>query len=446
MKGENEFAATYEDIAHFVFNMGIKRTHAVSVLVGALHDRQAVNFISSKPTVFLEYLCKHTYHDDDCDLDINNHSVDYEGENDNDNDDQYMNARNDNDSDHQYMNARNDNGSHDQYLNVRNDNDNDHQYMNARNDNASDDHQYMNARNDNDNDHQYMNARNDNGSDDQYSNIRNDNDNYDQYLNVRNDNDNYDQYMNARNDNDNDDQCVNKILDLVGSDDRFLQTWQNLFVTQRNIKDESSDVVSTVTSSRCNSIIVVKIHDAMRLKPSTWLNDTIIDAFALLISNQQNDSLYSRIRIIPCATLSTSMYGKFNPSKLKMCEKLVFLVNTNNSHWFSAVVNVKAEQVDCYDSLHKPSAVEKIDMKRHDHLKEVMHFCQKHELIGNTKKWKHTYMKCPQQPNSFDCGVHLCIQAQCLAFGWPVTYDIKRMNYFRVYILNCIVQNHLIDT
>ena len=195
-------------------------------------------------------------------------------------------------------------------------------------------------------------------------------------MNARNDNDNDDQYMNAKNDHDNNDQCINKILDLVGSDDRFLQTWQNLFVTQRKIKDEPSGVVSTVTSSRCNSIIVVKMNDAMRLKPNTWPNDTIIDAFALLISNQQNESLHLRIRIIPCATLSTSMYGKFNPSKLKMCERLVFLVNANNSHWFSAVVNVKAEQVGCYDSLHEPSAVEKIDMKRHDHLKEVMHFSQ----------------------------------------------------------------------
>ena len=127
------------------------------------------------------------------------------------------------------------------------------------------------------------------------------------------------------------------------SDDRFLQTWQNLFVTQRKIKDKPSGVVSPVTSSRCNSIIVVKVHDAMRLKLSTLLNNTIIDAFALLIFNQQNESLHSRIRIIPCATLSSSMYGKFNSSKLKVCEKLVFLVNTNNSHWFSAVVNVKAE-------------------------------------------------------------------------------------------------------
>ena len=99
--------------------------------------------------------------------------------------------------------------------------------------------------------------------------------------------------------NDNDDQCINKILDLVGSDDRFLQTWQNLFVAQRKIKDEPSVVVSTVTSSRCNSIMVVKMHDEMRLKPSTWLNDTIIDAFALLISNQQNELLHLRIRIIP---------------------------------------------------------------------------------------------------------------------------------------------------
>jgi len=52
LKGENEFAATYEDIALFVFNMVIKQTRAVSVLVEALHDRQAVNFISSKPNVF----------------------------------------------------------------------------------------------------------------------------------------------------------------------------------------------------------------------------------------------------------------------------------------------------------------------------------------------------------------------------------------------------------
>ena len=140
--------------------------------------------------MFQEYLWKHTYHDDDCDLD---NRVDYEGGNDNDNDGQYMNARNDNDND--------------------------------------------------------------------------------------------DQYMNAKNDHDNNDQCINKILDLVGSDDRFLQTWQNLFVTQRKIKDEPSGVVSTVTSSRRNSIIVVKMNDAMRLKPNTWPNDTIIDAFALLISN-----------------------------------------------------------------------------------------------------------------------------------------------------------------
>ena len=233
--------------------------------------------------------------------------------------------------------------------------------------------------------------------------------------------------------------------DLVRSDDRFEQTWQNLFVIQRKIKDKPSGVVSTVTSSRCKSIIEVKIDDAMRLKPSTWLNDTIIDAFALLISNQQNESLHTRIRIIPCATLSTAMHGKFCSSKLKICEKLVFLVNTNNSHWFSAVVNVNTEQVDCYDSLHEPSAVEKIDLKKHYHLKEVMYFCQKHELIGNPKKWQQTYMKCPQQPNNFDCGVHVCMQAQCLAFDRPVTYDIGRINYFRMYILNCIVQKRLID-
>ena len=71
MKGEDEFAATYEDIAHFVFNIEMERTSAISILEEALHDRQAIDFISSKPKVFLEYLLRHARHSDDYEVYIN---------------------------------------------------------------------------------------------------------------------------------------------------------------------------------------------------------------------------------------------------------------------------------------------------------------------------------------------------------------------------------------
>jgi len=219
MKGEDEFAATNEDIAHFVFNIEMERTSAISILEEALHDRQAIDFISSKQKVFLEYLLRHAYHSDDYEVDINN--IDYEG---GDGKDRYENA------------------------------------PEAGSDNDSD--------------------INEDGVD----------------LNIGIGDDEYRCEDVPEHGSKRDDEYIDKILNLVRSDDRFVQTWQNLFVTQRKIKDKPSGVVSTVTSSRCKSIIEVKIDDAMRLKLSTWLNDTIIDAFALLISNQQNESLHTRIR------------------------------------------------------------------------------------------------------------------------------------------------------
>ena len=54
--GEEEFVATYEDIAYFEFHLGMERNVVVKVLEKALQDRQAVKFISSLPKIFFEYL------------------------------------------------------------------------------------------------------------------------------------------------------------------------------------------------------------------------------------------------------------------------------------------------------------------------------------------------------------------------------------------------------
>ena len=63
-----------------------------------------------------------------------------------------------------------------------------------------------------------------------------------------------------------------------------------------------------------------------------------------------------------------------------------------------------------------------------------------------SEDWSYAYARCPQQDNGYDCGVHACMHVLCLAVGLPVSYGASKMDDFRVYIFNSLLEGELIQT
>jgi sentrin-specific protease 1 len=201
----------------------------------------------------------------------------------------------------------------------------------------------------------------------------------------------------------------------------------------------------------------VRLQNLMCLMDREWVNDVLIDAFTILVKEYQQNytDLSGANYLFP--TLFISQYEKFGYIRVQsylghidiwQYKKMVFQRCTGG-HWFTIIVKPKLKSIEIVDSLnrasksksikHLPASVTPlVKMMEHDDEFKRNHLFQE-------KDWKLNYIMCPQQPNVYDCGVHVCIHLLVTALNITLDYEPRQMDAFRVYIYNCIVQKRLIQ-
>jgi hypothetical protein len=214
----------------------------------------------------------------------------------------------------------------------------------------------------------------------------------------------------------------------------------------------------------------VHINSLLRLKPLTWLNDEIIDAYLNLLKDRdrKKTQMFNTNCMEYCRSYfaSSQFYSKLtsyeknqfnydmdvkrwlhNPRfqlHLNEMDKLFIPINIENIHWVLVVVFVSDRKICYYDSLRG------IGGKKYttNILKWIAKECEIDNQPFNRSEWIIiNNAECPQQDNGYDCGVFLLMNVDVLCDFIPLhdkTYNATSMPHFRTKIACDIVRGELL--
>ena len=202
----------------------------------------------------------------------------------------------------------------------------------------------------------------------------------------------------------------------------------------------SQKVSETVLSTIGN--IPVTHQDLSRLRNEKWLNDNIINAFATLANNESSDKVHffasHFIYQYECSGFpAVKNYMLKNEIDINNLSFLVFPINAS-FHWFTAVADMERKLICLYDSMQPRTDPRELCYLKNSSINFVIDYLTNSMNI-QTKEWRFVYESCPQQPNSFDCGVHTCMHLYCLCHGLSMEYDATSTLSLRGYIFHCIL-------
>ena len=143
------------------------------------------------------------------------------------------------------------------------------------------------------------------------------------------------------------------------------------------------------------STISLQKRDLLLLENERWVNDKIIMAYLKLLAKEDTlifDSLiFSKIRSIGFP-MGENYIRNFS---INVFKKILFPINSNNSHWKLCHVNLESNQINMYNSLTTIYADKDLQL-----VQNIMDFWV-------TGDWDAQVIRCSQQKNGFDCGIYV---------------------------------------
>ncbi|GAA6008627.1 hypothetical protein JCM11491_003374 [Sporobolomyces phaffii] len=184
-----------------------------------------------------------------------------------------------------------------------------------------------------------------------------------------------------------------------------------------------------------------------RLRPNTWLDDSIIAFYGVLINNRmlaaektgQWGEREMKLRKVWC--FNSFFWGMYEDNGYKRVKKwtkkfdvfekdiIIFPMNIRNSHWTCAAVNIKLKRFEYYDSLGNRM------QKAHTLLRKWLQ--EEHEAKKGSpldlSDWEDYWdPNVPQQDNCNDCGVFTCAFMESLSREVDgFDFDQNQMPYLR---------------
>jgi Ulp1 family protease len=190
-------------------------------------------------------------------------------------------------------------------------------------------------------------------------------------------------------------------------------------------------------------------NDSIRtLKGNNWLDDGVINAYMSLLYSESLERDQQLYFFAPCSTLffevltspkyegDESTYNYKRVSKwtkkidLLSMDKIIVPIHVAGSHWTVACINIRDRQFEYYDSLialcgHKEYGQYVLD-RLCRYLEDEAKDKQQSTLHANRwRRFVYNEKEIPQQDNSYDCGVFVCLFARNIA-------QDKRMNFSQV--------------
>lgn len=203
-----------------------------------------------------------------------------------------------------------------------------------------------------------------------------------------------------------------------------------------------------VVMSRLGYTVTSK--DLKTVLGTNWLNDVIIDFYLGLVAEragQTPDGL--RVHALTAHFFNVlrnrgyDAVRRWTDSLDLFAVDLVLVPIHDSDHWSLAVLNISNRSFDFYDSMGR---------KNWNCYQTLMAYLRKEHKdkrnlpLSPSSKWECRFMKgIPVQGNSHDCGVFVCLYAECLARGAPFNFSAKDIQRLRYIIAYEIMSGKLMD-
>jgi len=204
------------------------------------------------------------------------------------------------------------------------------------------------------------------------------------------------------------------------------------------VDDHCIKVLTPVTQ------LVVTDLDILTLKPEGWLNDTVISSFFSVLNSTKTIRNPKEILYIStfmfCQLLGISN-DEYNYANANRCirkkdlfgAKVIFVpINIEGSHWILGCIYPGECRIEIYDSgkwiANHLSNKKNINITRAKHYGMALLYLMEDrakstQSIFDIKKWSIVDKFCPQQQNSWDCGVSVCVIAFFMSNDLPLNYN-----------------------
>ena len=200
---------------------------------------------------------------------------------------------------------------------------------------------------------------------------------------------------------------------------------------------------------------VVTLKDFLTIfNENTWLNDAIIQFYMRLLRLRDERLVYWKRKSKKRCYFYTSSFfnnsvsaeddvlidyevvknwsNKVPLGNIFTLDKLFVPINQCNQHWTLCMVDFCAKKICYFDSMSKDGmrylkAMEKYLQKEHEKL------VREKRTDSSSWNWEliQTPKDCPQQGNGWDCGVFVCMYADCLSLDYDLKFDQKTATMFR---------------
>jgi hypothetical protein len=207
--------------------------------------------------------------------------------------------------------------------------------------------------------------------------------------------------------------------------------------------------------------IIIRKRDFLCLQPETWLNDEIINFYMKLLGAKYQTEKPDKYYFFPTFFVDRLTHGGlynyrniYRWSKsidVFTMEKVFFPLNIRQLHWALAVVFFKEKKIVYYDSMWSVETQQPVLPHPCVVVRELLHWLadehmdKKGEQLGAISKWTLHYagITCPQQRNSWDCGVFTLMCCDYLAGNLPLVYNQCDAERFRLRIGAAIIRGKL---
>lgn len=184
--------------------------------------------------------------------------------------------------------------------------------------------------------------------------------------------------------------------------------------------------------------IEVTIRDFKTLTPRRWLNDTIIEFFMKYVewNTEQtvafNSFFYSSLS--QRGYQGVRRWMKRKKVDIKDLKKIFTPINLNQSHWALGVIDIERKRILYVDSMSSGPNARSLNIL--NDLKGYVIEESKHTM---GEDFELIHGNCPQQPNGFDCGIYVCMNALYLSKDSELTFNSEDAVHMRSYIADLIL-------
>lgn len=203
--------------------------------------------------------------------------------------------------------------------------------------------------------------------------------------------------------------------------------------------------------------IGISVYDLRTLRDGQWLNDNIIDFYLSMISERSKES---NGQLPACFAFSTHFFSTLQTrgysgvarwAKRKGIDvtkqDFIFVpINRHNTHWCLAVINNRDMRFEFYDSMNGAGSTA-LDLLRDYMYSQTKSTYPDSNLdeMGYDKYDMCSTLQCPQQKNSFDCGVFVSKMVEVISRNKDImSFSQKDMPNIRRRMAFEITEQHLL--